>query len=348
MKKIIFFLIIFPIIINNNCLAKIKKIRIGYLEAGQFWAYDGIYNAFKQSLKEKGWGNKIEFPPNAHFSPGWEPEHVPEYEQRARELMERKDIDFVIAMGTAATQALLKVNNGKKPILAMGVADPLASGFIKSYHDSGIDNFTIRVVPNRWKIMFEIFYDVVHFKKLGIMYSDTKTGRVYANLKDAREVAKEKGFKLIEYNKLSTAEELCECDKGLDYLISKGIDAFFISSLVCFDWTKSDVQKLMNKLIKNKIPTFARDGSSYVQAGALMGFSSMDFSAMGDFLANMAIQIFKGKKPRDVNMIDRPSPKIAVNLETALKIGFDFPVTILIASDEIYDKIILPSNRKFK
>ncbi len=47
-------------------------------------------------------------------------------------------------------------------------------------------------------------------------------------------------------------------------------------------------------------------------------------------------------------MIDRPSPKIAVNLETALKIGFDFPITILIASDEIYNKIIYPSNRKFK
>jgi hypothetical protein len=62
----------------------------------------------------------------------------------------------------------------------------------------------------------------------------------------------------------------------------------------------------------------------------------------------MAIQIFNGVLPRKVNMIDRPSPRIAVNLETALKIGFDFPVTILIASDEIYDKIVLPANRKFK
>ena len=117
---------------------------------------------------------------------------------------------------------------------------------------------------------------------------------------------------------------------------------------MCFDWTKSDVKDLIYKLIKNKIPTFARDGSIYVKAGALMGFSSIDFSARGNVLADMAIQIFNGKKPREVKMIDRPSPKIAVNLETALKIGFDLPVTILIASDEIYDRIILPSDRKFK
>ena len=72
--------------------------------------------------------------------------------------------------------------------------------------------------------------------------------------------------------------------------MEKGIDAFFIPSLVGFDWTKSDVQRLMTKLIKNKIPTFARDGSIYVKAGALMGFSSIDFSARGNVLADMAIQ----------------------------------------------------------
>ena len=342
------FMIFIGIIFCSVAIAREQKIKIGYLEAGPFWAYEGIYNAFKNSLKEKGWGDKVKFPADAHFSPGWEPEHIPEYKQRGRELMEREDIDFIVSMGTAATTAILKVNNGKKPILAMGVADPITSGFIKNIHDSGIDNFTIRVVPNRWKIMFEIFYDVVHFKKLGIMYVNTESGRAYGNVRDAREVAKEKGFELIEYNKISTAESLDECEKGLDYLFAKGIDAFFIPSLVAFDWTRSDVQKLMDKLIKYKVPTFARDGSSYVKAGALMGFSSMDFASIGDFLAGMAIQIFNGVLPRKVNMIDRPSPKIAVNLETAIKIGFDFPVTILIASDEIYDKIILPANRKFK
>ncbi len=322
--------------------ATTKKIRIGYLEGGPYWIYDATFKAFKKSLIKKGWGNRVEFPEDAHFSPGWGDKYIPEYTKCAKELMERKDIDFIVSMGTAATKAILKVNNGKKPILAMAVADPIAAGFIKSIHDSGIDNFTIRVEPDRWKIMFEIFYNVVHFKKLGIMYCDTKSGRTYTNIKQAREVAEEKGFKVIEYNKLSSAEGLCECHKGLDYLISRGIDAFFIPPLVCFDWKKTDIRSLMKKLIKNKIPTFARDGSKYVQMGALMGFSSIDFSSRGDFLANMAIQIFKGKKPRDVNMINRPSPKIAVNLETALKIGFDFPVTILIASDEIYDKIVFP------
>jgi ABC-type uncharacterized transport system substrate-binding protein len=332
----------------QHIFAENKKIRIGYLEGGPYWIYEATFKAFKKSLREKGWGDRIEFPGDAHFSPGWGDEHVAEYEKCAKELMERKDIDFIVSMGTVATKAILKLNNGKKPILAMAVADPLASGFIKNFHDSGIDNFTVRVEPDRWKIMFEIFHDVVHFKRLGIMYCDTKSGRAYTNVKEAREVAKKRGFTLVEYNKLSSAESLEECEKGLNWLLSKGIDAFFIPPLNGFDWKKNDVERLMKKLIKNKIPTFARDGSLYVKAGALMGFSSIDFCSRGRFLADMAIQIFKGRKPREVNMINRPSPKIAVNLETALKIGFDFPLTILIASDEIYDKIILPLDRKFK
>ncbi len=336
---------------GTNCWASFpiinRKIRIGYLEAGPYWIYEGTFKAFKDSLIKKGWGDKVVFVKNAHFSPGWGPEHKAEYVERAKELMTRKDIDFVIAMGTAATAALLKVNNGSKPILAMAVADPVASGFVKSIHDSGIDNFTVRIVPNRWKIMFEVFYDVVQFKRLGIIYPDTAAGRVYSNVEDAHEVAKEKHFKVLEY-KISSAEGFCECERGIKDLIKRGMDAFFIPPLNCFDWTKSNVEKLLNLLNDHKIPTFARDGSLYVRAGALMGFSTMDFGPVGDFLANMAIQIFKGVPPRKVNMIDKASPKIAVNLETALKIGFDFPVSILIASDEIYEKTQLPKNRKFK
>lgn len=36
---------------------------------------------------------------------------------------------------------------------------------------------------------------------------------MYSNVHEAREVAKEKGFKLVEYNKISPAETVPECKK---------------------------------------------------------------------------------------------------------------------------------------
>jgi hypothetical protein len=45
-------------------------------------------------------------------------------------------------------------------------------------------------------------------------------------------------------------------------------------------------------------------------------------------------------------MLDRMEPTIAINLETAAKIGFHFPLDVLVVSDEIFERTILPAPRK--
>lgn len=70
----------------------------------------------------------------------------PPLRQKAVELFARKSLDLIISAVTPATGAILKVNNGSIPIMAVGVSDPIKSGFVKNEHDSVIDNFTARVV----------------------------------------------------------------------------------------------------------------------------------------------------------------------------------------------------------
>ncbi|NCC24881.1 MAG: hypothetical protein EOM25_06745 [Deltaproteobacteria bacterium] len=336
-------------VLAGNAFAESKKFRIGYLEAGQYWAYEGTIKAMQTAMTARGWGpDRVEYPADAWFSPGWDEEKVPEYLERAKELMARDGLDLIVAMGTAAAGALLEANNGRTPILGMALSDPVKSGFVPSLEDSGVDNFTVRIVRDRWKIMFELFHEIVGFKKLGIIYPDTETGLVYANVLDARQAAKERGFELLEYNQIGTTESTEDCRKGIEDLLARGMDAFFISALNCFDWGACDVNQLFELLNRHKIPTFARDGSTHVRSGALMAFSTQDFSPIGEFLANSCIRILEGEKPRDLPMVDNSQPKIALNIETAQKIGFDFPVNILIASDEIYEKSVLPEGRKFQ
>jgi len=327
-----------------------KTYRIGYLEAGNYWIYNKTITALKVALEEMGWNGKVEFPQCDHFSPGWDEEKIPVRLERAKQLMSRKDIDLIIAMGTGAAQSLLDANNGKTPIFAMCVSDAVKSKFVASEKDSGIDNFTVRIVPDRYRSMFQIFHDVVNFKKLGLLYPDTEDGRQYSNVAVARQVGVERGFKVIEYNKISTAEKTNECEVGLQWLFDQGIDAFFIPAINCFDWTQCDVKKLFDLLIKNKIPSFARNGSQDVKAGALMGFSTIDFSKRGHFLADKLVKILKGKSPRSLNMIDNGIPKISFNIHVIDKIDIDpsFDIDILGVSDEIFDKIILPEDRLIK
>lgn len=315
--------------------------RIGYLEAGPFWLFDNTWNAFRDGMGKYD-DIRCEYPSDARFSPGWEPAQMRRLPEVAKQLLQRKDLDLVVGMGTAAVKALLAVNDGRLPILGMGMADPVAAGVVKSAQDSGVDNFTCRVEVDRWSSMFRVFYDVVRFHKMGIMFQNSQEGRVYAALGDAQAIASELGFSLVLYDGLSSAESAEECRKGLDDLRKQGMDAFFIGPLNCFDIGGEGMAPLLQKLNQWKIPTFARDGSEYVKAGALMGFSTWNFGPSGIALAGQAHAILGGTQPRTLPMLDQSEPSIALNLATAKAIGFDFPFDVLVTADELHETISQP------
>ena len=200
--------------------------------AGLYTAQSG--DLFLNGARVADFDMRCEFPQDARFSPGWDPKQMQLLPELARQLLQRKDLDLVVGMGTAAVKALLAVNNWRLPILGMGMADPIAAGVVKSAHDSGVDNFTCRVTVDRWPSMFRVFYDVVRFHKLGIMYQDNAEGRVYAALDDARAIASELGFSLVLYNGLSSAESTEECRKGLNELHKQGMGGVICGLAVLF------------------------------------------------------------------------------------------------------------------
>lgn len=331
--------------IQSNAYA--AEYKIGIFEAGTSSIYTETLRATKIALKEMGWGDKIQFPEDAYISPGWEPEARKNWDSSAQKLLARKDLDLFFVLGTDATSIMLKHNTGEKPIVAGGVSDAVRSKFVLNEHDSGVDNFTIRIVPGRYARMFRIFHDEVNFQRLGLLYMDTDNGHKYANVADAELVAKERGFKIIPY-KISSEQTPEQCLNALNHLIKEKVDAFFMPSLTCFEWKRFDVQKHLELLTKNRIPTFARQGSEDVRGGALMGFSTVDYSSRGRFLAERIIQALQGEKLRTLKMVDNAPPKIALNLYVAQEIGFDLSFDILGASDEIYQEITYPSDRLVK
>jgi ABC-type uncharacterized transport system substrate-binding protein len=349
-KTILFLIVLFSMTLMIQPAIAESKYKIGYLEGGPFWMYLEIMDKMKENLEQMGWKDKVEFPDDLHFSPGWA--NKAKLQKIARKMMKRNDIDLIIAGGTGATAALLKFNNKRTPLMSIAVADPIKSGFVIDEKNSGIDNYTTRVDPQAYQRMFRIFHDVVGFKKLGLMYSDLPNGRTIANMDDAYKVAKKCGFEIVEYmydTKRAKTEKPGDIGiEGFQKLVDKGMDAFFIPALTCFDWTKSDVNKLMNFMQKHKIPTFARNGVKGVKAGALLGFSSMVMDLRGKFFADKVVRILKGEQPGSLPMEDNAVPKISINLSVAAKIGFDPSVEILGASDEIFDKVTLPEDRSVK
>lgn len=331
-----------------------QEYRIGYFEANRFNSFIKTFKAAKNRFKELGWEGKIEFPvADACYTTDGSVEAKGKLPKIAKKLLARKDLDLLFVSGTPASKIILTAANCLPPgnpecnlpypVLSSSVSDAVGAGLVSGAEDSGSDNFSVRIIPERYLRMFRIFHDEVRFKKLGLVYMDDPVARTYANVDDAEKVARERGFKVVSAL-LTEPIDQKKCEAALTGLVEQGIDALFTSVQTCFDWGKPnhDAGKNFEYLISKNIRVFARQGSQDVKAGALMGFSTIDFSSRGRFLVDMMIKILQGEKPRNLGMIDNAPPTIALNLDTAQKIGFDPSFDILGASDEIYQKITLP------
>ena len=115
------------------------------------------------------------------------------------------------------------------------------------------------------------------------------------------------------------------------------VDAIYLT--IQAGLTLQNLPKILPIIETNKLPSFAMEGSSYVKHGVLFSISAYQLSAVGEFNAKNMIRIFQGTTPRKLNQIFSITPRIAINLKAAERIGYDVPVDILGSSDEVYTEI---------
>jgi ABC-type uncharacterized transport system substrate-binding protein len=316
-------------------MPKDKIYRVGYLDSGKNWSNSRLLKKFKGYLASKGWGKRIIIPTDATFRSGRDVKGKEDAKRFAAQLMQLPDLDCIIAVGTEASIALMAANNGRTPVIGLDLSDPVAAGLLKNNKEPVAENFVTAVIPTQYESMFRLFYKSMRFKKLGIINMDTPAGRGYSNIDDAREVAREQGFSLVEYNGLTDENSMAQCLEGVKYLVGKGVDAFFLSGLNCFNWRTNDPTPLISYLNERHVMTYARNGAPLVHLGALMGTSVEFFDRMAAFQAEQLIAVLRGEKLSRLPMVLPVQFGLTLNLETANRIGVDFSVELLVMADEI-------------
>lgn len=310
-----------------------RKFRIGYFEVASYWTSDRALEAFKNGLSGLGWLSRVDFVADARYSPG---QGVSQAELKgiAEELMGRKDLDLILVMGTQATRLLLQANNGTTPFLGLDISDAVRSSLVNGPDDSGVENFTTIIQQDLWVDMFQLFHEVVDFKRLGLLVSNDKDSRVFSRVDEARKVSRDRGFELVISPLLEPGEDFESCQKGIDDLINAGVDALFIPPFLCFD--TGTIGKYVDQLNAHKIATFTSEGSELIMAGILMGPAAHNFNLAGQLSAKAAVKILQGSKPRSLPMQYLMPPSIGINLKTADKLGIKPSFQLLSVSDEIY------------
>lgn len=340
-----------------------KKWRIGYVESGDYSEYPRTLKVLALGLQQLGWlkvppipdgldgrqmwdflvsqakSDTLEFVEDAWWQPGnFDAAKRPAVRQAITDrLRQRGDIDLIIAMGTVAGQDMAALG-APVPTIVGSSSDPVGAKIVKSVEDSGYDNLHARVQPERYQRQVRLFHEIVPFKTLGLVYEDSPEGRTYAAVEAVNQVAGELGFNIRSCNARSNgiAREIATANMLACYReLAPIVDAVYVT--VHPGITPESVADVAAILRQAKVPSFAMLGSEQVKKGLLMSLAQADYSYVGLFYAETMARIFNGAVPRQLSQIWVDPAKIALNLETARIIGFDPPMDILLAADEVFE-----------
>ena len=344
-----------------------KKWRIGYLEGGEYIDYQNWLVSTVKGLMKLGWidyaelpkqtgeqtaelwkwlvanakSDYIEFVGDAHYSCNWDDKKRKELVSTIiKRLNERKDIDLMIAMGTWAGKDMAN-DRHHTPTMVLSASDPLSSGIIKSVEDSGFDHLHAAIDPHRYERQVRVFHEIIGFKKLGMAYEDSVNGRSYAAIDVVEKVAGERGFDIIRCYTQSDIPDTQLAEESVVkcfHELGKTADAIYVTQQGGI--RMRSIPKLVQIANQYRIPTFSQAGSEEVQHGFLVSISQAKYRYIGEFHAENFAKVFNGAKPNQLNQLFEEPPKIAMNLKTAEIIGFDPPIVLLGAADEIYREIV--------
>lgn len=344
-----------------------QKWRIGYYEGGEYIDYKGTLIATVKGLMEIGWidqmvipqvdgegtdqiwqwlaadlrSDYIEFVADGHYSANWDDNLREKMAQEiVHRLNNRKDIDLMIAMGTWAGKDLAN-DQHDTPVMVLTASDAVGAGIIKSDQDSGFAHVHAHVDPSRYERQVEIFHDIMKFKKLGVAYEDTVDGRSYASLDIIKKVSADKKFEIVSCFTKSDIADQDLAGKSVIGCFEKlvpEVDAIYVT--LQGGVNSKTIPKLAEIANKNHIPTFSQSGSDEVKNGFLLSISHGSFKYVGLFHAKTFASVFNGAQPNQLDQVFEGPPKIAINLKTAELIGFDPPMVLLGAADEMYDEIV--------
>lgn len=339
-----------------------QKFRVIYLQGGPYFEYDTVFRAvigqlrrlgwmekiqipaaeaataqglYNYLAKNPGWSNYLEFPEDGFYDGDWQDE---KRLHNKKQLMERTDYDMVFALGTWAGQDMKNMPpEMRKPAVVMDVSDALGAKIVDSNEDSGRENLTARVDPLRYQRQIRMFHDIIGFERLGMAFEDTVEGKSYAAIVDVEKIAAERSFEIVKKTHLGYFKNKPEAEKWLLDTIrgmAQEIDAFYLTQQLGLH--SESLPKVMQILNQSGIPTFSQTGSAEVRDGVLLSIATSGFKYVAEYHARKIAQIFNGAKPRDLSILFEDPAKIAINLKTAQQIGFDPPVDILGAADEIF------------
>jgi ABC-type uncharacterized transport system substrate-binding protein len=286
-------------------------------------------------LSQNAGGDRLIFDPLDFYSADWNDEKLPQIKRNVLDRAASGEIDLILAFGTAAS-LLFASDEHKTPTLSITATDPVAAGISKTAEKSGFSHVHVQVQTDKIERQLSIFYNVFGFKTLGVPYDPADDGAAMG-LPTILRVASQLGFKL----NLCPAElEIDDANEAFNNLLgclnrlSQDSEAVYLT--VSNGMSEANMPKILAPMMANRRPTFSQRGPAETRLGVLMSLAEDDFLSSGQFEAEVINEILAGRSPGDINQIYVAPLTMALNVKTAMAIGWDPPFKVLAAVDELY------------
>jgi ABC-type uncharacterized transport system substrate-binding protein len=279
---------------------------------------------FQQGLERRGWSEGRNIRIDFRYAPAGAQVQV-----LAKELVALQP-DVIVAQTTPIVAAL-KQESRTMPIVMVGIADPIGSGFIASLDRPGGNITGLMLfeasVTGKWLAMLK---EIAPRLARAAFVVNPKTAPYYDYyLRAAEAAASSLAIELV----LSPIE-----DATPD--IERAIESFARGPNGGLVVPPGSTTNLYSDLIialaaRHRLPA-VYSASFFVVAGGLMSYGN---DRVADFrqAASYVDRILKGTKPADLPVQQPTKFETSVNLKTAKALGLTLPPGLLVAADEVIE-----------
>ena len=242
-----------------------------------------------------------------------------------------ENVDYVVSIATSTSVATAQVIE-ETPIVVSAVTNFAIAGLVESLEDyenpennGNITGISDQIpVKEEFRMIERLLPSV---EKVGIIFNSGEPNSAFLT-KLARQATDEMGIRLVEATASSTAEVNAAAQS-----LKGRVDAIWVST----DNTVVSALPVVSKVAKEEgIPLVVADPTS-IDKGSLVGYG-YDYYDHGLRAGDILLEVMGGKAPNEVpiQVMKVSEMTLALNLDYAREIGYQFPQDVLEEADQIF------------
>jgi putative tryptophan/tyrosine transport system substrate-binding protein len=281
--------------------------------------------AFSEGLKKLGWVEGS----NCRIEVRWGEGNADRMKVMAKELVDLRP-DAVLARGTPVTAALARETR-IIPIVFVGVADPIGSGFATNLaHPNGnITGFSnlFSILASKWvQLLKEIAPRTQH---VALLYNPKTLAPIQLFMPSIEAAATALAIQ-VSTSPVQAKEEI----EGVFATQARNSGG---SLIVMPDGFNLANRELIVALAANyRVPTIYFNAAYYARLGGLITYGP-NFADQYRQAAGYIDRFLKGSKPQDLPIQQPTNFQLVVNLKTAKAFGLDVPLHLQQLADEVIE-----------